>query len=126
MRVRSADEGATYCCAGHPFATGAPSPDNACGTTPGLAHSPKPFGPLPSLLGANRSVREVEVHTVDQGEGCNQIGNAYADVSQHGAPLTSNFDLLQCHMACTDREDGEHESTRSEEHTSELQSRQYL
>ena len=66
---------------------------------------------LPSLLGANRSVREVEVHTVDQGEGCNQIGNAYADVSQHGAPLTSNFDLLQCHMACTDREDGEHEST---------------
>jgi hypothetical protein len=71
----------------------------------------KRFGWLTPLLGATRSTREVDVHDVDQGEGCNQIGNAYADVSQHGAPLTSNLDLLQSHMACTDRKDGEHEST---------------
>src|SRR5664279_26605 len=68
------------------------------------------FGGCPRSW-ALRAEAPEEQHTVDQGEGCNQIGNAYADVSQDGTPLTSDFDLLQCHMACTNREDGEHEST---------------
>ena len=70
-------------------------------------------GPSACVRGSSWSVESKLQHvhdpgmnTRDQCVGRAQVANAEGDVRQHGTALTSYLDLLQCHMACTNRRCG--------------------